>query len=136
MYAIPSTDSMILRVDSGSANRVGGFQMKAEFAFTFEEFLECQSYRLKLREPMLAAAIAFVGLALIALGYILLRQGCEGVIAGLVLFAGLAAAALSVPVGLFSSFLRRREIDKRKAIIKEEFDRLHVGLRAFKADDS
>ncbi|HXM66022.1 MAG TPA: hypothetical protein VN911_04770 [Candidatus Acidoferrum sp.] len=127
---------MILTVDSGLAITFAGLEMKAEFSLTFEDFLECHSYRLKLSEPMLAGAVALVGLALIALGYILLRQGCLGVICGLVLFAGLATTALSVPIGLLSSFLRRREIDRRKATIKEEFDSLYMGVREFEADDS
>jgi hypothetical protein len=110
--------------------------MKTEFTLTFDNFLEYHNYRLQLKESMMAGAIAFVGLALIALGYILLRQGCEGMVAGLVLFAGLATTSAAVPIGLFSSFLRRRGIDRRKATIKKEFDRFHEGLRAFEADDS
>jgi hypothetical protein len=110
--------------------------MKIDFALEFDHYLEYHSYRLRKRESKGPGIIAFVGFGLLALGYILLKHGCEGVICGIVLFAGLAATAASVPVAMAASLLRRKDLKRREGMLRTEFDRLHGGPREFEADES
>jgi hypothetical protein len=110
--------------------------MKIEFTLTFDNYLEYQNYRLQQRVSTLPGVVALLGFGLVAIGYILLRQGCEGVVAGMVLFAGLATAAASVPIAISASFLQRQDRKRLEGLLRREFDWARSGPRVFGADES